>query len=543
MAIFHMKIQNILRSEGRSVVAAAAYRSAVKLTDQWTGLTYDYSKKGWVAYTRVFLPSQAPEEYLDQEILLNAIQQSEKSIDARTAREIEIALPAELTLEQQIQLVEEFVQHTFVDDGMCASVAIHNPPVKDDLGRALDSAGNPTQNLGKMQFVNPHAHILLTVRPLDQKGKWMAKTQIEYRCVKDGVEKGFTASEFASAKLEGWEKQYRYYEGDTKVWLPPSIAEEKGLTRVNKTPRTTVHGRENEITARWNSVDTTYHWRQAWQDTCNKYLRLAGSSEQIDARSFADQGRTNEIPTVHLGPSATQEQRRREQQKREGTDKGSNDSYKDGMNEDIRNHNQTARAYQKTEEVVTKKIADVSWELKCIENDILQNTRALIELPDENDSEEVRREKELKRSLLTVDTVFKLNMVSVMLIIILYDQCLKTVQKKETGRLQENIRKEKAKMQERNRYQKQVLARSGFASAQACQKAYADSTITANAYRTRRQDLMEKKADLKNRFEEIREEIPEEYVEKVEKLSGSSLQKKTVEKDKKMQIKGISRKK
>lgn len=71
---------------------------------------------------------------------------------------------------------------------------------------------------------NPHAHILLTIRPLDDKGKWQAKTQKEYLCKRGDEEREFTADEFRTAQTDGWEKQYQYFIGKKKVYMTPSEA-------------------------------------------------------------------------------------------------------------------------------------------------------------------------------------------------------------------------------------------------------------------------------------------------------------------------------
>ena len=145
-----------------------------------------------------------------------------KSKDSRLARELVVALPVELDKTRWIKLLTEYIQENFVADGMCADVAIH------------DTDGH-----------NPHAHILLTVRPLDNKGKWQNKTEKEYLCVKNSEEKGFTSPEFVSAKMEGWEKQYQYFVGKKKVYMPPSEAEKHSYKRVNKYPKSTRFGRQN----------------------------------------------------------------------------------------------------------------------------------------------------------------------------------------------------------------------------------------------------------------------------------------------------------
>ena len=121
------------------------------------------------------------------EQLWNAVEETEKTKDSRLAREFVVALPVELDTDSNISLLQDFIQKNFVDMGMCADFAIH------------DTDGH-----------NPHAHILLTVRPLNENGTWQYKTEKEYLCIKNGEEKGFTASEFKTAQKQGWEKQYRY---------------------------------------------------------------------------------------------------------------------------------------------------------------------------------------------------------------------------------------------------------------------------------------------------------------------------------------------
>ena len=126
---------------------------------------------------------------------------------------------------------------------------------------------------------NPHAHIMLTVRPLDNKGKWQYKTEKEYLCKRNGEENGFTAAEFLKAKAQGWEKQYQYYVGKKKVYLPPSEAERHGYERASKYPKSTKFGRQNLITARWNSDEQLVVWRENWAQTTNKYLDEANRSD------------------------------------------------------------------------------------------------------------------------------------------------------------------------------------------------------------------------------------------------------------------------
>ena len=147
------------------------------------------------------------------------------------------------------------------------------------------------------------AHILLTVRPLDEQGKWQYKTEKEYLCMKNGEERGFTAAEFRTAQADGWEKQYPYKVGRKKVYMTPSAAETQGLVRADKHPKSTRYGRQNPISERWNSEEQLVAWRAAWADVSNRYLERAGREERIDHRSNAAQG-IDEIPTIHEGVAA-----------------------------------------------------------------------------------------------------------------------------------------------------------------------------------------------------------------------------------------------
>ena len=147
---------------------------------------------------------------------------------------------------------------------------------------------------------NPHAHILLTVRPLNENGTWQYKTEKEYLCIKKGEEKGFTASEFKTAQKQGWEKQYRYKVGKKKEYLTPSSAQEKGYERIDKHPKSSRYGRQNPISEQWNSDEQLCIWRANWADAVNKMLARNQINATINHRSFADQGIT-EQPTIHEG--------------------------------------------------------------------------------------------------------------------------------------------------------------------------------------------------------------------------------------------------
>ena len=280
MAIYHLEAKVVSRGAGRSAVAASAYLSCSRLYNDYDGIQHDYTKKQGLVWQEVFLPEYAPQEWQDREKLWNAVEEVETAKDSRLAREFVVALPIELSREQQIELLQDFIREQFVADGMCADAAIH------------DTDGH-----------NPHAHILLTVRPLDERGKWQYKTEKEYLCMKNGEERGFTAAEFRTAQSGGWEKQYPYKVGKKKVYMTPSAADAQGLVRADKHPKSTRYGRQNPISERWNSEEQLVEWRKEWADVTNRYLERAGREERIDHRSNAARG-LDEIPTIHEGVAA-----------------------------------------------------------------------------------------------------------------------------------------------------------------------------------------------------------------------------------------------
>ena len=277
MAIYHMEAKVVSRGSGWSAVAASAYMSCSRMYNDYDGIQHDYTRKHGLIYQEVMLPPMAPPDWKDREQLWNAVEAAEKTKDSRLAREFVVALPIELDTDSNISLLRDFIQKNFVDLGMCADFAIH------------DTDGH-----------NPHAHILLTVRPLNENGTWQYKTKKEYLCIKDGKEKGFTAAEFKEAQKEGWEKQYRYQAGKKEIYLTPSAALEKGYERVDKHPKSTRYGRQNPISERWNSEEQICLWREKWAEAVNKMLAQNQIHASIDHRSFADQGIT-EQPTIHEG--------------------------------------------------------------------------------------------------------------------------------------------------------------------------------------------------------------------------------------------------
>ena len=148
MAVFHASVKIIGRMAGRSSVAASAYRSGQCLTNERDGNTHDYTKKQGVVHQEIMAPENAPDWMGDRSQLWNGVEAAEKRKDSQLAREVEIALPRELSREEQINLVRGFVKERCVDHGMVADIAIHEPRASD----------------GEKQ---PHAHIMLTMRHIE----------------------------------------------------------------------------------------------------------------------------------------------------------------------------------------------------------------------------------------------------------------------------------------------------------------------------------------------------------------------------------------
>lgn len=147
MAIFHLSSRVISRRVGRSATAAAAYRSGDVIHDECTNLVHDYSRKRGVAESFILAPEGAPKWATDRNRLWNEVELGEKRKDSQVAREVEVSLPVELTPEQQSELIRRYVREQFVERGMVADVNIH----RDNEG-------------------NPHAHIMLTMREINDRG-------------------------------------------------------------------------------------------------------------------------------------------------------------------------------------------------------------------------------------------------------------------------------------------------------------------------------------------------------------------------------------
>lgn len=237
----HFKIKISQRSKGNSAVAGAAYQSGETLFSEYDQKRKSYKNKHGILYTQILLPSHAPPEYADRATLWNAVEEVENQWNSQLARRFVITFPRELPAEIYPEMAREYCQKYFVDKGMICDFAIH------------DTKNN-----------NPHAHIMLTMRPLDAQGRWMAKSR----------------------------KVYDLDENGERIRLP------SGNWKSHK-----------ENTVDWNEQYNAEIWRSGWAEIQNKYLEAADRPERVDLRSYERQG-IDQIPTVHMGAAVVQMERR-----------------------------------------------------------------------------------------------------------------------------------------------------------------------------------------------------------------------------------------
>lgn len=237
----HFNINIVQRSKGQSAVAGAAYQSGESLFSEYDQKRKSYVNKHGILYTEIMLPSHAPPEYADRATLWNAVEAVENQWNSQLARRFVVTFPRELPPEVHLEMLHEFCQKHFVDKGMICDFAIHT--TKND---------------------NPHAHIMLTMRAMDEHGS------------------GFPRAG----------KVYDLDENGERIRLP------SGNWKSHK-----------ENTVDWNEQWHAEEWRSGWADIQNKYLEAANRPERVDLRSYERQG-IDQIPTVHMGAAVVQMERR-----------------------------------------------------------------------------------------------------------------------------------------------------------------------------------------------------------------------------------------
>lgn len=348
MAIYHCHVNVISRGNGRSCVGASAYRSGEKLENERDGITHDYTKKSGVVYSEIMLPQNAPNEWQDRSKLWNEVEKIEKAKDSRLAREYEIALPRELTREQQIECVRNISKVYFVNEGQCVDIAIHD---KEDG--------------------NPHAHIMTTIRPINENGEWENKTEKIYLCKNaDGEERAFTSKELSEIENAEWKKQYHYSKGGNpkgkKVYITeyeknnnPKYADYERIKN-DRQPKTQKYGKQNEKIERWNSKEYLNNVRAGISDEINKSLEKYGHEERVDHRSYKEQG-IEQIPTKHIGKAQIEMKERI----KKGKMKPIKWEYdKTEINKKIKSQNEQIKLINKQERELTIKRANIHTDIQ-----------------------------------------------------------------------------------------------------------------------------------------------------------------------------------
>ncbi|HEL0567158.1 TPA: MobA/MobL family protein [Streptococcus equi subsp. zooepidemicus] len=237
----HTHVDIVSRSKGASIIAKAAYNARDKLKDDYYGKTHDYSKKDDLVFSKIFLPEHIPKEFSNREYLWNGVEKIEKSKNSQLARNLLFELPRELNEKDRIKLISEFIEENFTSKGMIADCNIHNPMASD----------NEEQ---------PHAHILLTLREIDEKGNWKPKSRKEYILDENGEKIKLKSGNYKSKKVN-----------------------------LND----------------WNEPDKAKEWRENFSKKANEYLAKNNIDKRIDPRTFEEQGR-EELPQVHLGTASYQ---------------------------------------------------------------------------------------------------------------------------------------------------------------------------------------------------------------------------------------------
>ena len=239
----HNEITIVQRSQRQSAVAAAAYQSGEKLFCEYDQQVKHYPEKRGIVHNEILLPANAPRSYADRNTLWNAAEAVEKQWNSQLARRWVLTIPREIPPDQYAVLVREFCEQQFVSKGMIVDFAIHDP--------------NPPGH-------NPHAHVLLTMRAMDEHGKWLPKSR----------------------------KVYDLDENGERIKLP------SGRWKSHK-----------EDTVDWNDQKYCEIWRHEWEVIQNRYLEANDRPERVDLRSYARQG-LDIVPTVHEGAAVRQMEKR-----------------------------------------------------------------------------------------------------------------------------------------------------------------------------------------------------------------------------------------
>ncbi|MGI4744737.1 MAG: Ti-type conjugative transfer relaxase TraA [Janthinobacterium lividum] len=323
MAIYHFSAKIVSRASGRSAVAAAAYRAAEELEDALTARIHDYTAKTGVVHSEILLPDGAPARLLDRSVLWNEVEATERRKDAQLARDIEIALPRELSQAEAIALVRDFVSEQFVAHGMVADLNVH-------WGT---TAGGEDQ---------PHAHVMLTMRRFEP-GPPVSREKIADGRATDherdpgrsaGRARGVSGDPAADAggRWRGSDRSDSLAAAGDSEW-PAEYPDEAGVHRASsRVARLIAAARLRQGLRRhavemmpemrfgpkvreWNATSLLTDWRKRWAEMANERLCQLGYDARIDHRSNAEQGIALE-PQHKIGPAGARREDRGEDAER-----------------------------------------------------------------------------------------------------------------------------------------------------------------------------------------------------------------------------------
>lgn len=256
MAIFHMSFSNISAGKGRSAIASAAYRSGKKLFDQKEGRSYFYARSV-MPESFILTPKNAPEWASDRERLWNEVERKDRRANSRYAKEFNVALPVELSEDEQKELLTKYVQENFVDEGMVADVAIHRD--------------HPD---------NPHAHVMLTNRPFNPDGTWGLKSKRENILDENGNKTYTGNSRFPRSRkvwLVDWDKKEKINQWRHN-W---AVSVNQVLEQKNIPDRISEKSFENqgidEVPTQHEGINSKRHERKAFNQQVKDYRKAKAS--------------------------------------------------------------------------------------------------------------------------------------------------------------------------------------------------------------------------------------------------------------------------
>ena len=263
MAIFHMSFSNISAGKGRSVIAGASYRSGEKLFDQKEGQSYFYARSV-MPESFILTPKNAPEWASDREKLWNEVERKDRRANSRYAKEFNVALPVELSEDEQKELLTKYVQENFVDEGMVADVAIHRD--------------HPD---------NPHAHVMLTNRPFNPDGTWGIKSKKQY-ILDDNGNKTYTGtSKYPKSRkilMVDWDKKEKITE-----WRHNWAASvNQALEQKNIPDRISEKSFENqgidEVPTEHEGINSKRHERKAFNQQVKNYRKAKAGYKNMQEK-------------------------------------------------------------------------------------------------------------------------------------------------------------------------------------------------------------------------------------------------------------------